>query len=919
MEKLDYDLLSIPEFPVGLEWRAQELIEFINGRSETSSLLGIWGMGGSGKTTLAKVIYNQIGKGFTRRNFIETNNRGCIDLQEKLLSDVLKTRVKIHSIAMGISLIENRLYGEKVLIVLDDVTEFKQLKALFGNRKWFGEGSVIIISTRDVRLLKLLKVDYVYTMEEMDENESLELFSWHAFGKAKPSEDFNELARNVVAYCGGLPLALEVLGSYLIERTKKEWESVLSKLETIPDDRVQRILRISFEGLRNDMEKDIFLDVCCFFIGKDRGYVTEILNGCGLCADIGITILIERSLIKVERNNKLGMHPLLRELGREIIRESSRKEPGKRSRLWLNEDAVKVLTENTGTEAVEGLALTLHLTSRDCFEAYAFKGMKRLRLLQLDHVKLSGDYGYLSKHLRWVCWHGFPSKYIPNNFSLKDVIAIDLRHSNIRIVWKQPQVLGWLKMINLSHSKYLIETPDFSKLPNLEKLVLKDCPSLCKVHQSIGDLHNLLLINLKDCISLSNLPIEIYKLKSVRTLILSGCSKIDKLEEDIAQMESLTTLLADNTAVKQVPFSIVSSKSIGYISLCGFEGLARNVFPSIIQSWMSPTMNPLLYISLFSGTSCSLVSMNTQNNTLGELVPILRRLPDLRSVLVQCETEFQLSKHVKTIMVEDVVNFTELGISRHHLRSSLIGVGSYKEFFDILSDRISEGLKTNEACEVLLPGDNDPYWLAHTGEGHSVYFTVPEDCSMKGMALCIVYLSNPEITATESLTSILIANYTKRTLQIHKQDTVISFNDEDWQEIISHLGGGDNVEIFVTFGHHLVVKKTAVYLMYGESNDIEIEPPQCESDDVEIETRPCESNGLESKPKHGESKDIGIVSTNCESNDIKIEPKPCESNVLEKKSDDPKPNGNAFTRLLKKFAMCDWNLEENGEKRTKGE
>ena len=237
---------------------------------------------------------------------------------------------------------------------------------------------------------------------------------------------------------------------------------------------------------------------------------------------------------------------------------------------------------------------------------------------------------------------------------------------------------------------YLTETPDFSRLPSLEQLILKDCPSLLEIHNSIGGLCNIILINLKDCTSLSNLPKEIYTLKSVKTFILSGCSKIDKLEEDIAQMESLTTLMADNTAVKKVPFSIVSSKSIGYISLCGFVGLARNVFPSIIQSWMSPTMNPLFFIRPFSGTSCSLVSMNTQNNTLGELAPMLRGLSDLRSVLVQCETEFQLSKHVKTILVEDVVNFTELGISRHQLRSSLIGVGSYKAFFDNLSDQISE-------------------------------------------------------------------------------------------------------------------------------------------------------------------------------------------------------------------------------------
>ena len=247
-------------------------------------------------------------------------------------------------------------------------------------------------------------------------------------------------------------------------------------------------------------------------------------------------------------------------------------------------------------------------------------------------------------------------------------------------------------MLNLSHSKkYLIETPDFSKLPNLEKLVLKDCPSLCKVHQSIGDLHNLLLINLKDCISLSNLPRETYKLKSVRTLILSGCLKIDKLEEDIVQMESLTTLIAENTSVKQVPFSIVKSKSIGYISLCGYEGLSRNVFPSIIFSWMSPTMNPLSRIRPLCDISSSLVS--------SDLAPILSSLSNLRSVFLQCDQDFQLSKQVQTIHDEvyggkftqlDISSYHTSQISKHSLRSYLIGIGTYQEVLNTLSNSISE-------------------------------------------------------------------------------------------------------------------------------------------------------------------------------------------------------------------------------------
>ncbi|KAH1069171.1 hypothetical protein AAZX31_03G079700 [Glycine max] len=725
LTKLDYGL-SITKFPVGLESRVEKVIGFIENQSTKVCKVGIWGMGGLGKTTIAKGIYNRIHRSFIDKSFIEdvrevceTDGRGVTLLQEQLLSDVLKTKVEITSVGKGRTMIKGRLCGKRLLIVLDDVNKFGQLKDLCGNHEWFGQGSVLIITTRDLHLLDLLKVDYVYEIEEMDENESLQLFSWHAFGQPKPREDFNELARDVVAYCGGLPLALEVLGSHLISRTETEWESALSRLKMTPNDQIQQKLRISFDDLYDHMEKHIFLDICCFFIGKDKVYVTHILNGCGLHADIGLTVLIERSLVKVEKNNKLAMHNLLREMGREIIREGSRKKLGKRSRLWFDEDVVEILTEKTGTEAIEGLALKLHSNKRYCFKADAFAEMKRLRLLQLDNVELTGDYRYLSKQLRWISWKGFSLKYIPKSFYLEGAIAIDLKHSSLRLVWKEPQVLQWLKFLNLSHSKYLKETPDFSKLPNLEKLILTDCSSLLKVHQSIGDLQNLLFINLKDCKSLSNLPRSIYKLKSLRTLILSGCSKIDTLDEDIMQMESLTTLIAENTAVKQVPFPIVSSKGIGYISIYGYEGFSHHVYLSIMRSWMLPKMNPLSCIRSFSGTSSSPIPMDMQNKNLSDLAP---PISNFRSVVVQCETEIQLFNQIRTIL-DDVygANFSELEItsytsqsSNHSVKSYLIGIGDFEQVFISLSNSISEGLATCESSDVFLPGDYYPYWLAHT-------------------------------------------------------------------------------------------------------------------------------------------------------------------------------------------------------------
>jgi len=217
-----------------------------------------------------------------------------------------------------------------------------------------------------------------------------------------------------------------------------------------------------------------------------------------------------------------------------------------------------------------------------------------------------------------------------------------------------------LKILNLSHSHYLTHSPDFSNMPNLEKLVLLDCPRLLKVSWTIGHLNKVLHINLQDCISLRNLPRSIYKLKSLKTLILSGCLMIDKLEEDIQQMESLTTLVADKTAITKIPFSIVRSKSISFISLCGYEGFLRDVFPSIIWSWMSPMNSLSSHMQRFAGISF-LASLDVSNKSSHHLASISKDLPKLQSLWVECGSKLQLSHDTKIIL--DALNDTNSGKS----------------------------------------------------------------------------------------------------------------------------------------------------------------------------------------------------------------------------------------------------------------
>ena len=335
--------MFIANNPVGVESRVKDMIQLLDQDIQQSNevlLLGMWGMGGVGKTTIAKAIYNKIGRNFEGRSFLVNirevwdENAGKVNLQEQLLFDIC-----------GKSILKARLCHKRVLILLDDVNSLDQLNALCGSHKWFGSVSRIIITTRDRHILGGNRVNKVFKMKYMDESESIELFSWHAFKQVSPTKDFAEISRNVVEYSGGLPLALEILGSYLFDRGVTEWESVLDKLKRIPNNQVQKKLRISYDALNEDIEKEIFLDIACFFIGMDRNDVTLILNGCGLFAEIGISILVERSLITVDDKNKLGMYDLLRDMGREIIREKSPEELEERCRLWFGDDVLHVLSE----------------------------------------------------------------------------------------------------------------------------------------------------------------------------------------------------------------------------------------------------------------------------------------------------------------------------------------------------------------------------------------------------------------------------------------------------------------------------------------------------------------------------------------------------------------------------------------------
>ncbi|WOG90623.1 hypothetical protein DCAR_0309867 [Daucus carota subsp. sativus] len=599
--------LYFEEYLVGVDSCVEEICEKLSLESNDVRVVGVCGMGGIGKTTTVKAFYNKYFKKFDISCFVDDvkqHSQGgsyLLPILQQLSVKIFgKMDYKVRDVESGIRLLEQFLSGKKALLVVDDLDQ-SSYSDLVRVCKLFFPGSRIIFTTRDANILNQLKKDipevdiYMRVLEQVD---SLKLFSYHAFRTPSAPESFKELTESFISYAGGLPLALKVLGSSLLNRDDMSfWKEKLVKVRKIGENDIQKIIQLSFDEL-GETEKAIFLDIAFFFVGKDKDEAVHIFKSCDFFPDVGIPVLVEKCLLTVTKNNMFQMHNIIRDMGKEVIRGES-KHGGRR--LYLRqENAWAALQNPEGLQKVEGLIIDQTMSTKRHFSAKILERMPNLRLLEIIGANdIEGKFRNSFNELRCIRWRHCPWTRLPSSFHPPKLVSLDMPYSELKTLWKGITPSVKLKTINLSYSKNLKIMPDLSNFTLLDKLLLHGCKSLLKVPQTIGQLTNLFHLDLggcshlkevtepigqltklghldlDGCVNLRRLPEAIIQLTTIGSLNLSYCSNLTRLPEQLGDMKCLKMLDASYTSIEQLPDSTSQLKKLVKLNLSSCEKLRK--------------------------------------------------------------------------------------------------------------------------------------------------------------------------------------------------------------------------------------------------------------------------------------------------------------------------------------------------------
>ncbi|KAJ9550542.1 hypothetical protein OSB04_014587 [Centaurea solstitialis] len=504
---------------IGREGDKQALLGMLLGKeqptNENFSTISIVGMGGIGKTTLARALFDD----YKVMDHFDIMAWVCVSdpfdvysISKTIFQSIDGRNIDFADLFLLQVALRDKLSGKRFLFVLDDVwsEDVRKWELLQRPLVVGAHGSKIVVTTRSTRVASVMNSFQTYCLEVLPKEDAMSLFTRYALGgrnfDSHPS--FESYGKRIVDKCGGLPLALRMIGSLLRKKTHHEWGEVLNseRWNLHNGSGILSALKLSYLDLPPHLKR--LFAYCSLFSKDDMFDMNELV----------LLWMAEGFL-----NGSKSMERLGRKYFKELESRSFFQPSTKEQSRYVMHDLIRDLATSVASD--------FFLRMDDTMDMYDMNFEK------IHHVSFIGkSYGTYrrfkelpkARHLRTFL--ALPVSLDQSLHCLSDYDVVELlpRLPFLRVlslshhsITKIPESIGSLK-----HMRYL----------NFSKTCIKRLP------EQVCHLHNLQSLLVRGCRELSSLPVSFVKLVNLRHFDNSDTPRLNKMPLGIGGLTSLQTL-----------------------------------------------------------------------------------------------------------------------------------------------------------------------------------------------------------------------------------------------------------------------------------------------------------------------------------------------------------------------------------------
>nr|GMC46901.1 disease resistance protein At4g27190-like [Ipomoea batatas] len=491
-------------------------------KTEEYKRIGVWGMGGVGKTTLVKNLNNQLTNDpiFNIVIWVVVTRNATVESVQSKIAERLKLQHMMNKESMA-SLLYNKLKGERFLLILDDIWEEINLDVVEIPRPNEHSGSKIILTTRDFNVCQQMLTDIDLEMGRLHHEEAWKLFHETVEEEVVDDDQIKPMAEAIVEECDGLPLALIIVGASL--RKKREiglWQCALHALQKSEpshirgvEEKVYKPLKWSYDSLQGQQLKSCFLFFCLFpedfeidtyklvqywvaegLIDEQQNFEQQQNEVVRIVDYLKDSCLLERG----QRFNHVKMHDVVRDVGVWIAKslEEGCKAINKAGicGVQISQQLFNCSERVKRVSFMESDIEFLPNCNIQCAEASTLFLQGNRRLLEVPNTFLQGF-----RMLRILDLSDTKIQFLPHSLlQLGELRALFLQNCCELFELPSLATLGMLQVLNCSGSAITKLPEDFEKLTNLQRLDLSRTSMLRKISsEKLSNLCNLEFLNMK--------------------------------------------------------------------------------------------------------------------------------------------------------------------------------------------------------------------------------------------------------------------------------------------------------------------------------------------------------------------------------------------------------------------------------------